>query len=141
MQQPEMKEYMIVMQYANNGSLLSYLVQNIKKLTWKMKLRCLNIIAINLWDIHNKQLVHCDPPFRARQIARDLVSDIMSALRPKIPDSAPKEYKNHGRRCRDADAYKRPDARDLRTLNTKIDTDDSVWQTIYRNKDIKPLSR
>ena len=32
-QDPETKEYMIVMQYANNGSLLSYLEQNINKLT------------------------------------------------------------------------------------------------------------
>jgi hypothetical protein len=33
---------MIVMQYANNGSLLSYLDQNINKLTWKMKLQHLS---------------------------------------------------------------------------------------------------
>src|SRR6185436_14107040 len=54
------KEYMIVMQYANNGSLLSYLHQNINKLTWRTKLWCLHDIAQYLSTIHNIGLVHCD---------------------------------------------------------------------------------
>ena len=59
-QDPETKEYMIVMQYANNGSLLSYLHQNINKLTWKMKLECLREIIYYLNTIHLEGLVHCD---------------------------------------------------------------------------------
>src|SRR6185436_2010062 len=51
---------MIVMQYANNGSLLSYLHQNINKLTWRDKLRHLKDIANYLWTIHHRGLVHCD---------------------------------------------------------------------------------
>ena len=59
-QDPETKEYMIVMQHANNGSLLSYLDQNINKLTWKMKLQHLKSIALYLHAIHDMGLVHCD---------------------------------------------------------------------------------
>src|SRR5437763_9935951 len=59
-QDPETKEYVIVMQYANNGSLLSYLDQNINKLTWMEKLRYLEDIAGYLADIHDMGLVHCD---------------------------------------------------------------------------------
>src|SRR5207237_3787518 len=51
---------MIVMQHANNGSLLSYLDQNINKLTWKDKLQHLKDIAYYLRNIHNVGLVHCD---------------------------------------------------------------------------------
>ena len=51
---------MIVMQYANNGSLLSYLDQNINKLTWYRKLRQLKDIALYLHNIHDVGLVHCD---------------------------------------------------------------------------------
>src|SRR6185312_2597583 len=51
---------MIVMQYANNGSLLSYLDQNINKLTWMDKLYQLNNIALYLCNIHGVGLVHCD---------------------------------------------------------------------------------
>src|SRR6185312_15199212 len=59
-QDPETKEYMIVMQYANNGSLLSYLDQNINKLSWWNKLRQLKDIASYLHYIHKTGLVHCD---------------------------------------------------------------------------------
>ena len=59
-QDPETKEYMIVMQYANNGSLLSYLDQNMNKLTWRMKLKHLVNIAEYLYYIHLNGLVHCD---------------------------------------------------------------------------------
>src|SRR6185312_16092341 len=51
---------MIVMQYADNGNLLSYLDQNINKLTWRMKLKCLESIAWCLYIIHKAGLVHCD---------------------------------------------------------------------------------
>ena len=59
-QDPETKEYIIVMEYANNGSLLSYLNQNINKLTWMDKLRHLRDIADYLSTIHNTGSVHCD---------------------------------------------------------------------------------
>ena len=51
---------MIVTQYANNGSLLSYLDQNINKLTWSQKLRHLWNITVYLRSIHSKGLVHCN---------------------------------------------------------------------------------
>src|SRR6185312_7476281 len=51
---------MIVMLYANNGSLLSYLDRNINKLTWRDKLRRLDDIAFYLRNIHVMGLVHCD---------------------------------------------------------------------------------
>src|SRR6185312_12275637 len=51
---------MIVMQYANNGSLWSYLDQNINKLTWRMKLRHLKRIVDYLAYIHRTGLVHGD---------------------------------------------------------------------------------
>jgi len=59
-QNPETKDCMIVMQYANNGSLLSYLDQNINNLTWRDKLRHLNDISVYLSDIYEMGLVHCD---------------------------------------------------------------------------------
>jgi serine/threonine protein kinase len=59
-QDPETKEYIIVMQYADNGNLLSYLNQNINKLTWMDKLRQLSDIALYLHHIHREGSVHCD---------------------------------------------------------------------------------
>src|SRR6185436_11239322 len=51
---------MIVMQYADNGSLLSYLDQNINNLTWKDKLQHLMDITHYLQIVHSMGLVHCD---------------------------------------------------------------------------------
>ena len=51
---------MLVMQYASEGNLLSYLNRNINKLTWRMKLQCLRDIADSLLVIHSAGLVHCD---------------------------------------------------------------------------------
>jgi len=51
---------MIVMQFANNGSLLSYLDQIINKLTWKKKLKRLYDIVWYLNAIHSARLVYCD---------------------------------------------------------------------------------
>ena len=200
-QDPETKEYMIVMQYANNGGLLSYLDQNINKLTWKMKLTCIKDIVGYLDTIHAKGLIHCDlhggnivlrnntslicdlglsrlvnsresnssirgvlpfiapevfhnrkftqksdvysfgiimhlmatgePPLRDKQFNRDLVCDILSGLRPLMPDSAPEEYKKLAERCCDADPDKRPDAETI---------EDDIWNLIdeIRNDNSKP---
>ena len=49
----------MVMQYANKGSLLSYLDQNIK-LTWTKKLWRLNVITEHLRTIHYMGLVCCN---------------------------------------------------------------------------------
>src|SRR5438128_1277618 len=59
-QLPETEEYMIVMQYANDGNLLSYLNRNINRLTWKMKVNFLKDIVHCLTIIHKKGLIHCD---------------------------------------------------------------------------------
>jgi len=59
-QDPETKEYLILMQYANDGNLFSYLEKNINKLTWSIKLRYLHDIAARLSIIHGLGLIHCD---------------------------------------------------------------------------------
>jgi len=88
-----------------------------------------------------------ESPFRDRPFDRDLVCDIMGGLRPPMPDSAPEEYKKIAELCCDADPGKRPDATtllksicDLIEEVDKDNSDDNMWNTIYRN-DVRPLSR
>src|SRR6185436_2492543 len=72
---------MIVMEYADNGSLLSYLDQNINKLTWYKKLKHLVQIAYYLNHIHGAGLVHCN--FHGGNIVlhkRYSVLDVIEAL-------------------------------------------------------------
>jgi serine/threonine protein kinase len=51
----------VVMEYANDSDLLSYLNRNINKLTWKMKLQLLGDIANCLLTmIYEYEMVHCN---------------------------------------------------------------------------------
>src|ERR1043165_3358311 len=58
-QDPETLDYMIVMKYAENGSLRKSL-QNIVKDRWIYKLLKLKEIISGLNTIHQNQLIHCD---------------------------------------------------------------------------------
>ncbi|GES87712.1 kinase-like domain-containing protein [Rhizophagus clarus] len=57
---PEEKNYIMVLQYAENGSLRNYLNKNYDKLVWKNKFKDLWYIAIGLKRIHKNELIHRD---------------------------------------------------------------------------------
>src|ERR1700719_4253930 len=57
---PETNNFMMVMDYARNGSLRQHLNNNFNKLTWDYKLNNLRDIADGLADIHDKELTHRD---------------------------------------------------------------------------------
>ena len=57
-QDPETKNYMMILQYAYHGSLRNYL--NLNTLSWKDKLISLLDIAYGLNTIHNNELTHRD---------------------------------------------------------------------------------
>ncbi|GBB88569.1 hypothetical protein RclHR1_01510020 [Rhizophagus clarus] len=59
-QDPETKEYMIVMNYANGGNLNKYLQENFANITWEMKLNILLDITIGLYSIHARNFIHRD---------------------------------------------------------------------------------
>ncbi|RIA86511.1 kinase-like domain-containing protein [Glomus cerebriforme] len=57
-QDPITKNYMIVLDYAENGSLRNYLDKSYHKLSWDAKLSNLYYIATGLKEIHKKELIH-----------------------------------------------------------------------------------
>ena len=57
-QDPETKNYIMVLDYAENGSLRNYLDTNYDKLSWKDKFDNLWYIAFGLSEIHEKELIH-----------------------------------------------------------------------------------
>src|SRR3954447_23527278 len=57
---PETNNFMMVMQYAENGSLRQHLNNNFNSLDWKIKLYNLYAIAKGLNIIHNHKLIHHD---------------------------------------------------------------------------------
>src|ERR1051325_10534761 len=57
---PETNNFMMVMQYADNGNLRQYLNNNFNSFDWKKKLYNLMIITHGLFRIHDKGLIHHD---------------------------------------------------------------------------------
>ncbi|RIB04044.1 kinase-like domain-containing protein, partial [Gigaspora rosea] len=74
-QNKETKEYLMVFQYANNGSLYKYLRNNFSNLTWQTKLKILENISKELDIIHRRaKYIHAD--FHSGNILQDQQSYI-----------------------------------------------------------------
>ncbi|RIA93769.1 hypothetical protein C1645_761624, partial [Glomus cerebriforme] len=59
-QDPDTKNYMMVLDYAQNGSLRNYLDKNYNELNWNTKILDLHWIAYGLNKIHENNLIHRD---------------------------------------------------------------------------------
>jgi serine/threonine protein kinase len=59
-QDPETENFIMVLDYAENGSLRKYLDINYNELSWSERINCLHSIAFGLRDIHEKELIHRD---------------------------------------------------------------------------------
>ena len=59
-QDPETKNYMMVLDYAEDGSLRNYLDKEYSKLNWNEKIEYMFDIITGLYRIHNKELIHRD---------------------------------------------------------------------------------
>ena len=47
-QDPETKEFMLIMEYANGGNLHNYLQKNFRNISWENKLKCPIILTIGI---------------------------------------------------------------------------------------------
>ncbi|RIB26729.1 kinase-like domain-containing protein, partial [Gigaspora rosea] len=59
-QDPKTNSFMFVMEFAIHGDLHNYLLKNLDILSWKEKLDILLLIARNLKELHDKDIIHCD---------------------------------------------------------------------------------
>ncbi|RGB42350.1 kinase-like domain-containing protein, partial [Rhizophagus diaphanus] len=59
-QDPETENYVMVLEYADDGSLRKYLDKNYNKLNWENKIICLEDIINGLEFIHESNLIHRD---------------------------------------------------------------------------------
>jgi serine/threonine protein kinase len=59
-QDPETKNYMMVLDYAEDGSLRNYLNKTYSKLDWNSKIGYLHDVSLGLTSIHEKELIHRD---------------------------------------------------------------------------------
>jgi serine/threonine protein kinase len=55
-----MKKYLLVMEYADGGSLRNYLKENFNNLTWVDKYKLAYQLACAVSCLHNEEIVHRD---------------------------------------------------------------------------------
>ena len=55
-----MKKYLLVMEYANGGSLQNYLNENFNNLTWEVKYKLAYQLACAVSCLHDEGIVHRD---------------------------------------------------------------------------------
>ena len=57
---PDNGNYVMVLNYRREGNLRNYLQNNHSKLTLKNRIAILSCLCESLYDIHEKDLIHCD---------------------------------------------------------------------------------
>ncbi|GES99709.1 kinase-like domain-containing protein [Rhizophagus clarus] len=137
-QEPETKNYMIVLDYADNGSLRNYLDRYYNKLSWHTKLHDLWRIAYGLKKIHGEELIHRDlhignilyfsnyasitdmgllisglPPYHNLSHDKILAVKICQGLRPRFNIKVPQLIMDLIKKCLDADPLNRQTAGEI----------------------------
>ncbi|CAB4437445.1 unnamed protein product [Rhizophagus irregularis] len=59
-QSDNIKKYLLVMEYADGGSLSKYLKENFEKLTWEVKLKLAYQLASAVSCLHDEDIIHRD---------------------------------------------------------------------------------
>jgi len=88
-----------------------------------------------------------EPPYKEWSSDILLAYRICEGLRPPLPESMPKEYRELARKCCDADSNKRPTAEEIYKYLHRLvlelennESDDNIWNRIYVNDHLKPLT-
>ncbi|CAB4489801.1 unnamed protein product [Rhizophagus irregularis] len=124
-QNPESKEYIMVLEYCARGDLGKYLAENFDDLTWSKCLDHLLDIARGLNTIHSEGLMHRDIH------SGNLLIDICDGFRPEIVEGTPECYKELMQKCWHENPIKRPNIANIvreieKWLNDILEGDD-VW--------------
>ncbi|CAJ0925092.1 3063_t:CDS:10 [Entrophospora sp. SA101] len=94
---PNSGNYLLVLQYANHGTLQEYLSANADKLDWENKLRLAYQLASGIQTLHHEGIIHRDLHLYPYNIRENKV------------DGTPEEYFDLYTRCWDAEPDNRPD--------------------------------
>ncbi|GBC22512.2 kinase-like domain-containing protein [Rhizophagus irregularis DAOM 181602=DAOM 197198] len=114
--------YMLVMEYANNGSLRSYLEKNFSKLTWDEKYIMAYQLACAVSCLHNEGIVHRDL-HSGEGYDVGLALEILQGLRETIVPDTPENYVKIYTKCWDGE----PDNRE-QEINDASNTNNSESQ-------------
>ncbi|CAB4442853.1 unnamed protein product [Rhizophagus irregularis] len=96
-QNSQSNDYLLVMEYADSGSLKNYLKGNFKSLTWNDKYNFAYQLSCAVSCLHNEGIMH-----------RDLHSEISQGLREEPVSDTPENYVEIYTECWNGEPDKRP---------------------------------
>ncbi|GBC46710.2 kinase-like domain-containing protein [Rhizophagus irregularis DAOM 181602=DAOM 197198] len=105
---PETEEFMMILQFADEGNLRSVLSHNFKNILWTDKIKYL------YWLIY--ELSSGKPPFYDKKHDLSLALAICNGLRPEFGKGTPEIYKKLAYKCMNANSNQRPTASELRDI-------------------------
>ncbi|GET04732.1 kinase-like domain-containing protein [Rhizophagus clarus] len=137
-QNSHLQNYWLVMEYANSGSLRSYLEENFDKLTWDDKYNMAYQLACAVSCLHNEEIIHRDlhscnilvhqntikladfglskrigaghPPFyiEGEEYDAGLAVEVLQGLRETVVSDTPENYVTIYTKCWDGEPDNRP---------------------------------
>ncbi|GBC38117.2 kinase-like domain-containing protein [Rhizophagus irregularis DAOM 181602=DAOM 197198] len=125
-QDPETENYVMVLKYANDGSLRKYLDTKYYELNWKSIFRHLDDIISGLNFIHEKELIH---------------RDLHIGLRPRFNINVPQLIVQLIKRCLDANQLNRPATKEIINILRKWQYKESDSETAELQKQIKETEK
>ncbi|GBC44914.2 kinase-like domain-containing protein [Rhizophagus irregularis DAOM 181602=DAOM 197198] len=118
-QNPNTKDYIIVLEYAEGGDFKDYLNKNYEKLHWVNQIKILYSIIGGLTEIHQKWMVHSTgkQPFADCSHDEILAISIYKGDRPEINEKiAPKCYIDLMKSCWDMNLDNRPTSVEVKEM-------------------------
>ncbi|GBC22500.2 kinase-like domain-containing protein [Rhizophagus irregularis DAOM 181602=DAOM 197198] len=129
--------YMLVMEYANNGSLRSYLEKNFGKLTWDDKYIMAYQLACAVSCLHNEGIVHRDL-HSGEQYDVGLALEILQGLRETVVPDTPENYVEIYTKCWDGEPDNRPNIYQvvdcLKEMIAKTDAIANILQSLDKQE-------
>ncbi|CAB4482639.1 unnamed protein product [Rhizophagus irregularis] len=108
-QNKKLNSYMIVMDYANGGTLQDYLKIHFKGLTWNDKLNMALQLAYAVSTMHEAGIVHCGLHSKKVFVHQNSIKiEISQGLRESIIPETPSDYAKLYTECWDVEPDKRP---------------------------------
>ncbi|CAB4479844.1 unnamed protein product [Rhizophagus irregularis] len=132
------QNYLLVMEYADGGSLRKYLEKNFSNLTWENKYNLAYQLACAVLCLHDEGIVHRD--LHSDDYDVRLAIRIHVGSRESIIPGTPREYSNLYTECWDGEPDNRPSIIDVVKRLKEFSTPQSDMLKIIEEIDIKNSS-